>query len=147
MNLFKEAKSDFDQQFPMIQFATAGEETTVDLPLMKNSTYIGTISLISDFGPAKAFTKMDGSGSLLTFKPDETHVREYKVKITLTDGVSSYEKTMLLSVLASEESKANEETKVASPTEEKKDLFILPEQSKVTVKLNDRLEFVAQDYI
>ena len=37
-NLFKDAKNDFDEQFPMIQFATAGEETTLDFPLMKNLT-------------------------------------------------------------------------------------------------------------
>ena len=36
INLFKDAKKEFEVQFPMIQFATAGEVTTVDMPVLNN---------------------------------------------------------------------------------------------------------------
>ena len=59
INLFKDAKKEFDVQFPLIQFATAGEVTTVDIPMMNNSTYTGTVSLTSTLGSASAFTQVD----------------------------------------------------------------------------------------
>jgi len=74
-------------------------------------------------------------------------VRDYKVKMTLTDGVKSYEKTMFLSVLAGEESKEKDEDVLSSSSETTKDLFKQPGSDQVTVKINDRLDFVAQDYI
>ena len=59
INLFKDAKKEFDVQFPMIQFATEGEVTTVDMPVLNNSTYTGIVSLTSNLGSASAFTQVD----------------------------------------------------------------------------------------
>ena len=60
-NLFKEAKQLFDEQFPMIQFATAGKETTVDMPMLTNSTYTGSVSLTPSFGSTSAFAQVETS--------------------------------------------------------------------------------------
>ena len=63
--------------------------------------------------------------------------------MTLTDGVQTYEKTMLINVFAS----AKQSTIVASSSQANTNLFIDPEADDLTVEINDRLIITVGDYI
>ena len=55
--------------------------------MIKNSTYTGTITLTSDIGSAAGFIEATIDNSKLTIEPSIVHVGEYKIKMTLTDGI------------------------------------------------------------
>ena len=69
--------------------------------MMKNSTFTDEFSLLSDFGQASSFIEATTDNSKLTIQPVALNVGEYKIKMTLTDGVESFTKEMLLNVKAS----------------------------------------------
>ena len=60
--------------------------------------YVGKIKLTKELGRAKSFIKAEVDNSLLTIKPEKTHVGVYEVKMTVSDEVQSFERTMHLSV-------------------------------------------------
>ena len=69
--------------------------------MIKNSTFTDQISLLSDLGRASSFIEATPDNSKLTLQPIALNIGEYKIKMTLTDGVDSFTKELFLSVKGS----------------------------------------------
>ena len=101
-NLFEAAKAEFDLQMPLIMFADVDQIKTVHLDFIEQDEYKGIIELEADFGNARSFVDFDSDTGEIDIKPDEKHVGDYKLKVTLVDSYEEYAKTMLLKILSSE---------------------------------------------
>ena len=135
----------------MIQFVLVGEEVEINFPFIIDSLYAGAIDLIIDMGPARGFMKTEKANSKITIKPGKSHVGEYKVKVTVTDGKQAYTKTMHLNVKNDDETvdiEDNEESvESVESTNEAKELFVTQNDSDLAVNIDSKLVLVVDDFI
>ena len=98
VDIFAEAKAAFEQDFPLILFMIVEETLDLEISMIKNSTFIDQISLLSNVGKASSFIEAAPDNSKLTIKPTAYDEGEYKIKMTVTDGVKTFTKEMSLTV-------------------------------------------------